>query len=208
MFSLTLPVVESGVIALAYAIGCIATGYYLVKLKTGKDLRELGTRSTGAKNVGRVLGKPWFVVVLLCDVAKGALAIAVPRVLHLGPGVELAALLALVIGHIWPIQLGFRGGKGMGPTLGAMLVISPQIVLAYTVVAAAFYVGLRSLTMAGLIALISLPVIPFILKHPARLETPVYAILAAILLFAHRNNIHRHLQPAVETPAATPPANG
>ena len=97
----------------AYLLGCLATGYYLVRARTGRDIREIDSGSTGARNVGRVLGKTGFGLTVLGDFGKGALAVWGAR--HWTHDHQLAALamLAVVAGHIWPAQLRFRGGKGV-----------------------------------------------------------------------------------------------
>ena len=109
---------EAGWIALgAYALGCFTTGYYLVRMWTGQDLRELGSGNVGAKNVGRVLGKTGFFLTLLADFGKGAFTIWAARHFTTDPRAVAVAALAVVAGHIWPVQLLFRGGKGMATSL-------------------------------------------------------------------------------------------
>src|SRR5262245_52243120 len=106
----------------AYALGCFATGYYLVRARTGRDIRELESGSIGARNVSRLLGKTGFLITLLGDLAKGALAVWAVR--HFSGNELLAgvALICVVVGHIWPITLQFQGGKGAATSLGALLV--------------------------------------------------------------------------------------
>src|SRR5215472_4005302 len=92
----------------AYLLGCFTTGYYLVRARAGQDIRELGSGSVGARNVGRVLGWPGFVLTLLGDFVKGALAVWGVRFLTNDPRLVEIALLAVVMGHIWPAQLRFH----------------------------------------------------------------------------------------------------
>src|SRR5262245_14041669 len=89
----------------SYALGCFTTGYYLMRMRTGRDVRELGSGSVGARNVGRVLGWLGFMVTLLGDFAKGSLAVWATR--HFTSDDQLVALsmLAVVAGHVWPAQL-------------------------------------------------------------------------------------------------------
>src|SRR4051812_39893298 len=99
---------QAGAIALcAYLLGCFTAGYYLVRMRTGLDIREVGSGSVGARNVSRVLGAGGFLLTLLCDFGKGALAVWAAR--HYVPDERLAALamVAVVIGHIWPLPLRF-----------------------------------------------------------------------------------------------------
>src|ERR1041385_2866202 len=93
-----------GVCLFAYIVGCFTSGYYLVRWLAEKDIRLIGSGSVGARNVGRVLGKPGFLLTLLFDFGKGAFVVWVVR--HYTPDDRLAllAMLAVVAGHIWPAQ--------------------------------------------------------------------------------------------------------
>ncbi len=105
----------------AYVLGCFATGYYLVRARTGRDLREIESGNVGARNVGRVLGKSGFTLTVLGDLSKGALAVwfAAEFANHNRLAMALATL-AVVVGHIWPAQLHFRGGKGVATSFGGV----------------------------------------------------------------------------------------
>ena len=127
--------IEIALIAAAYAIGCLSTGYYLVRLRSGADVRSMGSGNIGARNVGRVVGKWGFAVTLAGDTAKGAAPVAAALLLDMEPWVLIAVLLAVVAGHLWPAQLGFRGGKGLATTMGAVLVLDFMLVLAAFAVA-------------------------------------------------------------------------
>ncbi len=112
---------------LGYALGCLNTGYYLIRLRRSQDIRTLGSGTAGATNAGRILGTWGFIVVFIVDFCKGVLAALLGRSLVWGdPGI-LAASIGVVAGHIWPAQLSFRGGKGVASALGAapvMLILS------------------------------------------------------------------------------------
>src|SRR4051812_2055486 len=126
---------QAGSIALgAYGLGCIATGYYLVLFWKGLDVRETGSGSSGAKNVGRLLGWPGFMLTVLGDIGKGAFAVWAAR--HFTPDERIVAvaLLAVVAGHLWPVQLLFRGGKGIATSLGALLVYDHYLTIAFLIV--------------------------------------------------------------------------
>ena len=107
-------------VAGAYLLGCFASGYYLVRWRLGRDIRDLGSGSIGARNVGRNLGPAGFALTLLLDLAKGAVAVELPAQLHATAWARALALAAVVAGHVWPVQLGFRGGKGVAPSVGAL----------------------------------------------------------------------------------------
>src|SRR5205814_6775520 len=104
----------------SYLLGCFAAGYYLVRMRLGEDLRELGSGSVGARNVGRVLGKTGFLLTLLGDFGKGAFAVWAARHFTTNDHAVALAMICVVAGHIWPLQLRFRGGKGMATSLGAL----------------------------------------------------------------------------------------
>src|SRR5205823_2574598 len=115
----------------AYILGCFTTGYYLVRLCRGADIRELGSGNVGAKNVGRTLGWIGFAMTLLGDLAKGAFVVWAARYLAKDDRLVLLAMLAVVAGHVWPVQLRFRGGKGMATTLGALLIYDHHLAIAF-----------------------------------------------------------------------------
>jgi glycerol-3-phosphate acyltransferase PlsY len=114
------------VLATAYAVGCVATGYYLTRLRTARDIRQIGSGSSGATNVARVLGWQGFVITLAADAAKGALVVLLTRLCALDSWTVWLAVLAAVAGHVWPVHLGFKGGKGVATYLGALVVLDWQ----------------------------------------------------------------------------------
>ena len=126
----------------AYLLGCFAIGYYLVRARTGRDIREIGSGGTGARNAGRILGKSGFTLTALGDLSKGALAVwfAAEFASHNRTAMALA-MLAVVVGHIWPAQLHFRGGKGVATSFGALLMFDYRVALTILVL---FLGGLRS----------------------------------------------------------------
>lgn len=177
-----------GCAAGAYALGCFATGYYLVRVRTGQDIREIESGSIGAKNVGRVLGRSGFWLTVLGDLLKGVLAVAAARYFTGSNQFAAVAMLFVVIGHIWPAPLNWRGGKGVVTSGGAALVYDYHLVLAY---GAAFVVGfalMRRMTIPGLIAYAVLPFVSYWL-HRDPFETGVLAVMVALVWFAHRQNI-------------------
>jgi hypothetical protein len=105
----------------AYAAGCFSPGYYLFRWRRGGDIRARHSGSTGARNAGRELGRAGFAAVFLCDALKGAGVIGIARAFGLPPAWIPALAPCVVAGHIWPAQLGFRGGKGLVTALGAMI---------------------------------------------------------------------------------------
>jgi acyl-phosphate glycerol 3-phosphate acyltransferase len=125
-------------VLIAYPIGCLATGYYLVLFVSGRDIRTVGSGGIGARNVGRVLGWWAALVTLLVDAGKGILAVILASLITSDRITPLAAMMAVTAGHIWPIQLGLGGGKGVATSLGGLLAWSP---LLYTVFVGSFLLG-------------------------------------------------------------------
>src|SRR5205823_2993419 len=125
--------------------------------RTGKDVREMGSGNIGARNVGRVLGSYGFWVTLVGDFAKGAVAVWMARYFAADNHVTALAMLAAVLGHVWPIQLGFRGGKGIATSLGALAVCDFHLALTFVGLFAVIYLVLRRTTLSGLIAFACLP---------------------------------------------------
>lgn len=171
----------------AYALGCVCAGYYLVCLVAGEDIRLSGTGATGATNVGRRLGADGFAVTLALDCAKGAAAVWIAR----RAGLDFAAGLAVVAvvgGHVWPAQLGFRGGKGIAPSLGAFVLYDLRSVIVIAVIFALGYALLRRFMICGLIAYAAAPLILLPLGVPGDVVTTVAAVVA-IVLVAHRGDL-------------------
>ncbi len=171
----------------AYVLGCFATGYYLVRARTGRDIREMESGSVGARNVGRVLGKTAFVLTTLGDLGKGVLAVW--AAFHLTGSSRLAALamLAVLTGHLWPAQLHFRGGKGVATSLGALVVYDWQLATSYVVIFLCGFVFMRKTILPGLFAYACLPLVSFWPDHDA-VKITFITVLSAFVLFAHRKN--------------------
>ncbi len=180
-------------IVLAYALGCIATGYYLVRIRTGADVRRQGSGRSGATNAMRVLGRQAFAVVFLADLAKGAAAVMIARWLDGGTIVVALAGVAVIAGHIWPVQLGFKGGKGVAPAFGAALAFNPLVALAALVIAGIALALRVRFVAAGLIGTMLTPVLAVALGRSV--ETAIgFAAMAVLVLLGHRQNIARMLR--------------
>ncbi len=173
----------------SYALGCFNTGYYLVRLRTGKDIRGLSSRNTGARNVGRVMGKLGSVFTFLGDAGKGAVVVLVASYFELETWAIVLAIIAVVAGHIWPIQLNLRGGKGIATSLGALAVFDWQLVSVLIAVIGLAFALIRRLTPSGLIAVLLTPVASFALGQPSIVVLEV-CVLTAIVLIAHRTDIY------------------
>lgn len=192
----------------AYFLGCFVTGYYLVRLRTGQDIRLVGSGSAGARNVGRLLGRAGFLLTLAGDLGKGGLAVWAAHRLSPDGRLLLLALLAVVAGHVWPIQLRFRGGKGVAASLGALLAYDFHLALAFAVIFAAGAALLRRTVLPGLFAFCCLPwVSAYWGLEPVKITG--LTMLAFLVLVAHRRNLfaefaqlleRRHPHPKHDTP--------
>ena len=185
----------------AYAIGCVAWAYYIVRAIKGQDIRELGSGNAGGRNAGRVLGRGGFAAVAVLDALKGVAAVLLAGALGVAGWGMLPVLFAVVAGHIWPAQLHFRGGKGIATMVGALLsydYLIPLILLGMVVL---LFAVLRSITLAFVIALALLPLALLAAGWPWPAIASVVA-LAVIVIYAHRANVRARLQRRAGSPAS------
>ena len=182
--------------AIGYLLGSIPAGLWVGRLARGIDVREFGSGRTGFTNVLRTVGLRWGVVVLVADLAKGAVPVIIARVLTDEPYVYTVAGLAAAVGHDWPLFAGFRGGRGVAASFGAALALNP------IAAAALIPVGVGLVAVTRIMSLMSVgmaPVLAFVFValaaagvHPWAYA--VYAVIAAtILLVLHQENIQRLL---------------
>jgi len=196
-------------VALAYLLGGFSPGYWLVRWRTGIDVRTTGSGGTGATNVGRVLGRGGYAVVLVVDVAKGALVGGAARVMGVSTAWAFAAAFAVVVGHVWPIWLGFRGGKGVGPFIGSWLVLAPLALVPSLVLGLILLAWLRRVSIAGLCSLILLPAAAW-WATGARTPVAVACGTISLLLWSHRANLRNFADARLQgaaSPPSEPPTN-
>ncbi len=172
----------------SYFAGCICFGYYLVRFRTGKDVRETGSGNPGARNVGRFIGPMGFFLTLLGDAGKGAAAVWLALYLDLSTVWVMIATVAVIAGHLWPIQLQFRGGKGFATAIGAFLVFDYQLAFMIAGVAGLAMVILRRTTLGGLAAMMAAPIVAFFAGYQMVVIIGATAV-SALVLFGHRSNI-------------------
>ena len=196
---------QAGGVALgAYLVGCFTTGYYLVRWWSGRDLRQLGSGTVGARNAGRALGSQGLILTMLGDAAKGALAVAVTQYFTRDDRLAGLALVAVVIGHIWPAQLRFHGGKGVAASLGGLAMYDFRLALAVALIFALTYALVRKTVMSGLIAFACLPLIAVYLQSAMNgpgSDAPhliCVSLVAVLIVVAHRKNVVEGLSSFVE----------
>jgi len=182
----------AGTMACAYTLGSIPTGYLLVFLLKKKDLRKIGSGSTGARNAGRTLGRKGFWLTLAGDTAKGALAVGIPLWLDAPPEAVWIALVLSAAGHVWPVWLRFSGGRGVAVSLGALAAAAPLLLAVLAVVTGIAALLTRRFQISGLAGFLSLPFAALGLQRPAG-EVIALTALAVIVLFAHRTLISKTL---------------
>jgi len=182
------------VTASSYLIGSIPTGYIIVKLFTGQDIRTIGSGSTGATNVKRVMGKKWFFIVMLLDAIKGALPVALSAhyatVLHDLGVLPVLAAICVILGHSKSVFLNFTGGKSVASGVGTLLALNWQAGLIIAAVWGAVTWVSKYVSLGSIVALALAPVIMWFLNAPAAYI--LYALIAAIyVIYLHRENIKR-----------------
>lgn len=178
---------------IGYTLGCFNTGYYFTRLIYKKDIREVGTKVTGAMNVSRMAGKRGFLITFLGDGAKGAMAVLLAGSLNLPEWAILLVILMVLLGHIFPIQLRFRGGKGMSTIFGALIAYQPMLILMLLLTCILVYPFIRRYTITGLFALLLFPLELFFVNYSM---TAVFFALAytAFIIFACRSNVKEYLK--------------
>ncbi len=179
-------------ILIAYLIGSVPTGYLIVKIKTNQDIRTIGSGSTGATNVKRVLGKKWFFIVMILDALKGALPVVLAKI-FLDDAYGFYAVLAslfVIIGHSKPIFLQFRGGKSVASGVGTILALNPIVGLLIALIWGVITYFSKYVSLGSIIALFISPILMYIFKNPPGYV--IYCALAALyIIYLHRQNIVR-----------------
>ena len=179
--------------ALSYLLGSVPFGYILLRIFRGQDVRQTGSGNIGATNVARsspLLG----ILTLLLDALKGCAAVAITRALF-PDQIILAAMAALfaILGHMFPIWLKFRGGKGVATGLGSFVMLAPKIVLITVGIFVVMVLAFRYISLASIVTVALFPLLAWLLKSYG--NTPlVLAFMAgavALIIAKHRSNIRR-----------------
>ncbi|MFH0771289.1 MAG: glycerol-3-phosphate 1-O-acyltransferase PlsY [Candidatus Omnitrophota bacterium] len=181
----------------AYLIGSIPTSYLFGKILKGIDIRQFGSGNVGATNTYRVMGKLPGIAVLIIDVVKGLICVTLLARLFLSLGVSmdpktysLMLGLASIVGHDWTIFLKFKGGKGVATSTGVFMGISPQVFMLGLIVWMAVFFWKRYVSLASIVAAVTVPVLFSILMYP--LAYVIFsALICVITVIKHYPNIQR-----------------
>ena len=171
---------------IGYAVGSLPIGFLLTQSARGVDLRRAGSGNVGAANVYRTSGLGIAITVMLADAGKGAGA-----VLLAGGGAHAAAAaIAAVIGHVYPVWLKFKGGKGVATAGGAFSVLSPVPALIAAAAFALVVFRTRFVSLGSIVASVALPVVEWLRPGLLAIDLAATAV-AALILFRHRGNMMR-----------------
>jgi glycerol-3-phosphate acyltransferase PlsY len=190
-------------VVVAYLFGSIPFGYLIVRATEGSDIRHSGSGGTGATNVSRSAGKRAGLTTLGLDVLKGAAAVVIARFILKGQPVAAAewwislAAIAVIAGHIFPVWLRFRGGKGVATGVGVFLVLAPTAVGCAGIVFIAIVGITRYVSLGSIVAAAIMPLFVWLLNEFVEPVPNIQALMAAaiagalLIVFAHRGNIGR-----------------
>ena len=187
---------------IAYLLGSIPSAVWIGKRFHGKDVREFGSKNAGATNTFRVLGKKTGVVVLLLDIAKGLLTSMIsyplfssffdePSTLY---SLQVIGAVACVMGHVFPLFAGFRGGKGVATSLGLYIGINPLVSLVVLGIFVVVFLLSHYVSLGSLCAAFALPFLSYLVFHQNE-QTLILlnCTLTVIVFIAHRKNVVRLL---------------
>lgn len=181
----------------SYLLGSVSFSYLIAKWSTGQDIRTLGSRNAGATNVLRMVGKTEGLLTLLLDVAKGAGPVLAARWLEAPPAVIAGAGGAAVLGHVFPIFLGFRGGKGVATVAGATLAVTPVPALMTLPVFFGVVIWKRYVSLGSVVSAVLLPILVVVCgrlgwsPHYDPSFLLVYISIPILVLYKHISNIRR-----------------
>jgi glycerol-3-phosphate acyltransferase PlsY len=176
----------------SYFIGAIPTGVILAKAFAGRDIRQEGSGNIGATNVTRVLGKKVGALTLVGDLLKGFLPVWAGATITGSLGVACLMGLAAFLGHLFPIYLKFKGGKGVATALGVFLYLSPIVIL-IEVIIFAFVVGIwKYVSLGSIIAAAAMPVLLLMIAFPKPIVL-LSIVFAILIIIKHHSNIQRLL---------------
>ena len=174
----------------AYLIGSIPTGLIIGKLIWKKDLRRFGSHNIGATNAWRILGKKAGLLIFLLDFLKGQIGVLLGACIYATPGAMVIGGLFAMLGHIFPIFLGFKGGKGVATGLGVIAALMPKVTAIVVIVWIVLTLITRYVSVGSIVAALLTPILAAWFKEPSAFFS--FALAAAVIIvWRHRENIQR-----------------
>ena len=181
-------------VVLAYLIGAIPTSFLAARHFGGIDLREHGSHNLGATNLYRVLGARFAYPVGLIDMAKGLIPVVTfPRLADLGPWAPWLFGIAAIVGHVFPVYMLFKGGKGVATAAGVGLGIAPLPLLASVGIWAVLLATTRIMSVASIAGAVSFPVFVWLFERENTVLFGIGVAMAGFIVWTHRQNISRLL---------------
>jgi glycerol-3-phosphate acyltransferase PlsY len=191
------------VAVVAYLLGSIPFGYLLVRVFRGEDIRLSGSGNIGATNVARSGAKGLGIATLALDALKGALAVEVASLVAtyalqsgnypglIGRQLMATGALCAVLGHVFPVWLSFKGGKGVATALGVFCVLFPKAILVALAVFILIVILTRYVSLGSILGAITFPVAAYFLQHPDAISLVLASMVSLIVIIKHRQNIGR-----------------
>jgi acyl phosphate:glycerol-3-phosphate acyltransferase len=177
---------------LAYLLGGLPFGYWFVRLTAGRDIRTMGSGNIGATNVHRSMGTKAGLIVLFLDILKGFIAVWLAAILTYGHTTALAlAVVAVMLGHCYPIFLRFRGGKAVACFVGAFLYLAPLALLATAVVFVAVVALSKYVSLGSILGALVFPFALWFVNRPPASILYASIFAAALVIYRHKGNIAR-----------------
>jgi glycerol-3-phosphate acyltransferase PlsY len=185
--------IDGGLLLLAYLLGSVSCGLVLTRLRGDPDPRHSGSGNIGATNVARSSGKVAGILTLLGDGSKGLLAVLLAQWGGQTPLVPAGAALAAVLGHMFPLYYGFRGGKGVATALGVFVPLLPLPLLGGCLVWGLAVAIWHYVSAGSVLAAVIVPLLAVLLAYPPP-STYVAGLISVLILYKHRANIQRLFQ--------------
>jgi acyl phosphate:glycerol-3-phosphate acyltransferase len=190
------PLDQALLVVAAYLLGSLPFSYLIVRLRTGRDVRTLGSGNAGATNVTRAAGKAAGVLAALLDVGKGIAAMLIARGLGAPPAAVGSAAFAVVLGHCHPVFLRFRGGKGGATAGGVLAVLAPPVALLSVLVLVLMIAWKRYVSLGTMTAAIAAPLFVLAFQRFGRLPAGAWlptttAAIAVLIVARHHGNLRR-----------------
>ncbi len=179
----------------SYLLGSLPTAYLVIKRLKGVDIRQVGSGNVGATNVTRTAGFKAGVLVFLVDAAKGLIAARIISAFLPAPhttALALACGLAAALGHVYPVFLGFKGGKGFATMIGSVIGASPAAAVACLLIWMASFLAWRYASVSSILAAFALPIVLGLLHETAQ-TLWLASALGLLITVKHENNIRRLL---------------